>query len=61
MAGGAISGNTHMVKSRWLERSGRVAKVAILVRRQMICRLDQVRTGGEELTYMTTFASTGNV
>ena len=61
MAGGAIVGDTHMVKNRGGERSSRVAKVTILVRRQMVVRLHNIRIGREELTYMATFTPAGNV
>lgn len=61
MAGGAIVGDTHVVKNRGSERGSRVAKVTILVRRQMVCPLHNIRIGREDLTYMTTFTPAGNV
>ena len=49
-----------MVENGGCERGRRVAQVTILVRRQMVCRFNQIGIGGKESTDMTTFAPTCN-
>lgn len=56
-----IVSDTRVVKIRRDERGGRMAKRAILARRQMACRLNDVRIDREELTHMATFTATTNV
>ncbi len=45
-----------MAEHRGDKRSSRVAKIAILARRQMACRLHNIRVARKEETGVTTFA-----
>ncbi len=57
MARDTIARDTHVIENLWREPRGRMAKVTILRRRQMVhCRI----LTGSELTVVTTFAATCN-
>ena len=58
MAGGTIIGDARVTENRWRECRGVVAKLAILIRRQMV-RCQRFRRG--EAAVMTTFAAGGDV
>ena len=62
MAGGTVITDTRVSNNRGKECSNRMAEVAVLNRRQMACRLDDIGTavsGRKELTDMATFAAPG--
>jgi len=56
-----IARDTDVIEDLWRECRVRMARGTILVRRQMVCRLDNIRIGGKEPTDMTTLATTRNV
>ena len=62
VAGGTVISDARVRKNRGKEFSNHMTKVAVLNRRQMACRLDDIRitvSGRKELTDMTTFATLG--
>lgn len=61
VAGGAVAGDTCVAENRWVKRRVGVAKVAILLRRQMVgVGCGSFANSAQELTVVTTFAATGN-
>lgn len=55
-----ITGNTRVRKSRFIEHGNRVTAVAILGRRYVVCRLQELRRVRQEFTLMTPFTTTGD-
>ena len=60
MTGDTIAGDTRVVKSRGCEHINRVAKLTILVCRQVVGCLNQIRISRKDLTVMTTLTTLNN-
>lgn len=60
MAGNAVSGDSRVRKNRGYERIRRMTKLAVLQRRQMAGRLDQLGPVRDKAFVMTALAATGD-